>query len=830
MMIIGVALGVAVVVAIDVANTSASRAFELSTQAVAGRATHAIRGGPDGLDDDLYARLKRAGVVRRAAPVVTQYVRSPQLGDRPFQLLGIDPFADAPFRDYVAPSDGLAVDDLSAFLTQPGAVLLSRPVAERYGLTPGDAFTLAIGGYEREATLVGVLNPRDDLRRRAMSGLILADIATAQELTGQAETLDRIDLILPKDAKAQASRIRELLPAGARLDPVGARTGAVEQMTAAFQTNLTALSLLALVVGVFLIYNTMTFAVVQRRALFGTLRALGATRQQVFQIVLLEAGMIGLVSTVLGVGLGIVLGRGAVDLVTRTINDLYFTLTVQDMPLPVGSLVKGGVLGIGATLIAAAAPAAEAAATSPRSALSRAGLESKTHRVTAWSAWGGLAGVASGLATLAWPTDDLTVSFLGTSLVIVGAAMTTPWLTARLMNGAGRLLGGRWRPIGRLAPREVRGSLSRTSIAVAALVVAVSVTIGVGLMITSFRTTVVDWLDTSLGGDVYVWAPSFGGTGSAATLDPEIVDRVRTLDEAERVDALRRVTVDSPHGPIQLDAVENPADGAEHSYLWTTGPVEEIWEQVRKGEAVIASEPLARRVGLSKNENALTLFTDEGQETFKVVGVYYDYESSRGAVTMWHETYRQLWNDPSWTALSVKLQTNADADRVTRELQAELTSIQSVQVRANRELRAEALAVFDQTFVITGALQLLAVVVAFIGVLSALLSLQLEKIRQFGILRALGFTAREIWGLITLETGLIGASAGLLAMPTGLGLALILVYVINRRAFGWTLLFQPDVGTLVNGLLISISAALLAGLYPAYRMRRTLTAHALRNE
>ena len=832
-MALGVALGVAVVVAVDLANASASRAFELSTEAVAGRATHAIQGSPDGLDDDLYARLKRAGVAPIAAPVLTQYVSSDQLGNRAFQLLGIDPFADAPFRDYLVPSGDLSIDDLTAFLTERGAVLISEDVAERYGLSIGDSLPLTVNGYPREAWIAGLLQPNDTFSRRALSGLVIADIATVQELTGRLGRLDRIDLILPKntDEAEQAQRaIGELLPEGARLEPVGTRTGAIEQMTAAFQTNLTALSLLALVVGVFLIYNTMTFAVVQRRSLFGTLRSIGATRRQIFQIVLIEAGLIGLVSSALGVGLGIVLGQAAVGLVTRTINDLYFVLTVQDVGLPVGSLIKGGVLGLAATLTAASFPAWEAAATSPRSALSRAGLEWKARRVAGWSAFAGIGGIAIGLGTLAWPTRDLTVSFLGTSLALIGTAMLTPLATAGLMRALSWFLQWVWRPIGPMAPREVSASLSRTSIAVAALVVAVSVTIGVGLMVTSFRTTVVDWLDQTLSGDVYVWAPGFGSAQTSSALDPEVVDRVRAREEAERVDALRSVMVDSPNGPIQVDAVENPSDGAEHTYLWTDGSIDEIWDEVRTSNAVIVSEPLAQRIGLSRENDQLTLSTDKGLQTFDVVGVYYDYGSSQGIATMWHEIYRTLWNDSAWTALSVHLPPNVDADWVTQELQSILTPIQSVQVQANRELRAEVLSIFDQTFAITSALQLLAVVVAFIGVLSALLSLQLEKTRQLGILRALGFTAREIWGLISLETGLIGTSAGILAMPTGLGLALILVYIINRRAFGWTLLLQLDVWTFVQALLVAIVAALLAGLYPAYRMGRTLTAAALRNE
>ncbi len=190
-----------------------------------------------------------------------------------------------------------------------------------------------MGGYPRQAFLAGLLTPADELSRRTLDGLILADIATAQELTGRLGRLDRIDLILPGDEGAVADELRALLPAGAQIVGVEARAGTIEEMTAAFRLNLLALSLLALVVGLFLIYNTMTFSVVQRRPLFGTLRCLGVTRREVFALVVSEALVVGVLGAVLGLGLGIVMGRGAVQAVTQTINDLYFVVTVQEIEI-----------------------------------------------------------------------------------------------------------------------------------------------------------------------------------------------------------------------------------------------------------------------------------------------------------------------------------------------------------------------------------------------------------------------------------------------------------------------------------------------------------------
>ena len=374
LMVLGIALGVSVMVAIDLANASASRAFELSTESVTGKATHQILGGPSGLDDAVYTRLRRTLGDIPMAPVISTYFISPQLGDRPMQLLGIDPFVDGDFRSYLSPNSAPDVTSWTAFLTRPGAVIISQTLADRYGLALGAPLELEIDGRTHPAFVAGLVNPSDELQRRSLEGTILADIATAQELTLRSGKLDWVDLILPKNDPSAVKRIQDLLPPGLQVTSGQARQGTVEQMTNAFQLNLTMLSLLALIVGLFLIYNTMTFSVVQRRSLFGTLRCLGVTRPEVFGLVISEALLVGVTGSAAGLALGVLMGRETVGMVTQTINDLYFTTTVQSVGIPILSLVKGAAAGILATVFTAGFPAWEAASIPPQAALSRSGL------------------------------------------------------------------------------------------------------------------------------------------------------------------------------------------------------------------------------------------------------------------------------------------------------------------------------------------------------------------------------------------------------------------------------------------------------------------------
>ena len=197
---------------------------------------------------------------------------------------------------------------------------------------------------------------------------------------------------------------------------------------------------------------------------------------------------------------------------------------------------------------------------------------------------------------------------------------------------------------------------------------------------------------------------------------------------------------------------------------------------------------------------------------------------------MSQQVYRQYWDDPSITAISLKLEPGVNVDEVARQLRDGLSPVQRLFIRPNQVLRAEVMDVFDRTFAITQALQLLATLVAFIGVLSALLSLELERQRELGILRAVGLTVRQLWGLVMLETGLLGGVAGLLAIPTGYVLTLILVYIINQRSFGWTLQMQILPAPFLQAVILAIVAALLAGIYPAWRMSRMATAEAMRFE
>jgi putative ABC transport system permease protein len=814
--IVGIALGVAVIVAVDLANQSAREAFLLSAESLTGKATHQIVAGPAGIDENFYRDLRVNRGVRRSAPVVEGLVEH---GDEILRLIGVDPLAEQPFRQLGAgPAAGVA----RRLFIEPGTALLSRITARRLGIAANDILPVSVAGRPARLRIVGLL---DGDNPAVLEGLLVADISTAQELLGRSGRLDRIDLILTAQ---QVEQLRSTLPAGLRLEVPAARTRVMTEMIAAFQTNLVAMSLLALLVGAFLIYNTMTFSVLRRRHVLATLRVLGVTRQSIFRLVLWEALLLGLIGTALGLLLGTLTAQYLVRLVTRTINDLYFVLTVTHLMIDPLLLLKGAAVGLGITLLASCAPALEAAATAPVSALRRSQLERRVHRGLPWLTLAGLAVLLAGWLLVGKPDYGLTGGFVGLFLIIGGYSLLVP-LAVSLVSRAGGRLAQRAGLLTRFALRGIEANLSRTGLAIAALSVAVAATLGVSIMISSFRTTVADWLGYTLSGDIYISALSSQAGNGGGALPPRTRALIQSLPAVAETSSGRRVTINTEHGAVELLALET-ASQRHRGFHFAATPLADLWPRFRRGEVLLVSEPYAYHQHLHTGDT-LVLQTPQGPRALPIGGVFYDYGSDRGLITLARSVYADWWGDDAIATIGVFLQPGVQTPAAITSIRRVLQKLdQPVQIRSNREIRRQSLDIFDRTFAITQVLRLLAIGVAFIGVFSALMALQLERTREQAVLRATGVTPGQLSLLTLAQTGLMGLYAGVLSLPLGWLMSKVLIDVINRRAFGWSIQTQLPPAAAPEALALALAAALLAGLYPAWRMRRVQPALALRAE
>jgi putative ABC transport system permease protein len=792
----------------------------LSLDAVNGAATHQISAGPRGVPQSLYVELRRA-YPTDVAPVIEGYAVT---AGQNVLLLGIDPFADPDFRGFSTLRETGGLDLLRRWLLEPGTVSMSARAATALRADVGGEVVLEIAGRRLTAHLVDIITDN----RPGLDNVVFTDIAQAQEWLGMTGALSRIDLRVTEGSQG-ARRLEDLrsrLPAGVDLAETTRRNQQAEDLTRAFMTNLRAMSLLALLVGAFLIFNSMGFALLLRRRTLGVLRALGATRAQVLAVVLSEALLLGVIGAVAGAIAGLWLARHLLASVTRTINDLYFVVSVSEVdPEPVTLVVAVG-LGIAVALFATLVPALEAARTEPQLALRRSALEQRSLRTSRGLALAALVLVAAAGLLVSFSERSLAAGFLALLLLLLSAAFLAPATlraVARLSaKGAGRVSAG-----ARLAFGDVAASLSRTGIAVGALSIAVSAAIGVALMVASFRESLAEWLGRTLRADIYVTAPGPGFSRPERTIEPEVIRRLLATDTVNEASAIRRVAVESSVGSVLLDALQ-PARASYDGISLTAGERSRVWQRFERGE-VLLSEPFAFRHALGVGDS-IELMTPSGPRPFRIAGVYRDYGTDRGAVLIHREVYRQAWGDAGITSLGLYIAPGAQPAAVIETLRVATSDRQTLLMRSNRDLRTLSMQIFERTFAITRVLYWLATAVACVGLLSALLAYQVERSRELALLRALGATPAGVVALVETQAAFLGLAAALAAIPTGVLAALILIHVINRRAFGWHIDFHWSSVEVAQTVALALGAALLAGLYPAWRSARVAIAASMREE
>ncbi len=816
--LVALTAGVATIVAVNIATASSRRAFELSMRAVNGPATQIISGGPQGLDEALYVRLVTGAPLSGSpqpifAPLVEGYVTA---HNRVMQLVGVDPFATAALQGSreampTGAVGGTTFAALRRWFLEPGAVVMAADTARQLRLRVGEALTVSIGGVRRRATLIGLI--RD--RRPGDATLILTDIAQAQEWLGLTGHLTQIDVRMPRGPAGTAAlaALRRQLPPGARLERAAGQVHQTLDMTSAFSINLTAMSLLALLVSALLIYGAVSFTVVQRRRNIAIMRAIGATRRELLTIVLVEAVVLGAAGAGLGVLLGLTVGHGLVHLVSQTVNDLYYVVSVRRVTLPAWTLLEALGAGLGTALAASLIPALEVAGGAPQLGLRRSALEGRAVLIARWLAWLGAAFALAAGALIAASSRSVLAGFASLFLLLLSVAAVTPSVLRGLARLCAKALAG-ISSVARLALEDIAGSLSRTGVAVAALGMAVAAMIGVSIMVESFRVSLRHWLEETMRADIYVAAPGPGAGRPERRIEPAVLQALVATPGVANYSASRSVIVHSSRGDIALDAL-HLAPGSYAGIELTAGNPRTVWRDYDRG-ALLLSESLAWRLRLRPGEH-LALITAAGPREFPIAGVYHEYGSGVGSAMMSLKAYRRLWHDDAVTAVGLYLDPGVGAGQEIPRLEAASAGRQALLIRSNAQIRAMSLDIFDRTFIITRVLYWLAAGIAAIGLVSALLAWELDRTRELSVLRALGLTPRGAAALVEAQTLFMGCAALLAAIPAGLIIALVLTKVIDRRAFGWHIEMHLHALQFVNALALALAAALLAGLYPAWR-------------
>jgi len=834
--VLGIALGVAVVVSVRMANAASLLGFETAVEALSGRATLEIVSAGPGLEETRLQGLEWLVEHGQVSPVLEgeAVYQTDGSGDESLRVLGIDILSDRLFRDYRLleferqrrePSTREFLD----LLIDPASVILTEKFAERFGLMTGNTIRLTMGDRPRDFVIRGLL--RDEGPARAMDGnLVLMDIAAAQLALNRLGRIDRLELLPAAGTPLEAllARVQRRLPPGLQAQRPGRRGEQMEKMLQAFHFNLTALSYIALLVGLFLIYNTISVSVISRREEIGVLRALGARRRTVVGLFLAEAAALAVAGILIGLPMARLMAFGALRLTATTVKTLYLATAAQAPPMDGGHWLLAFGSALPLALLAAVVPALEASRVSPVAAI-RGGGRLEAASQFRWGAlWLplGLFALAGVLFDLK-PIGNLPVFGYGAALsIVLGAAFLCPSVLYAARWMVGKAINRLWHRFPniavewRLAMANLASSIPRISISVAALAVSLSMLAAIAVMIGSFRETVIYWVEQTLRADLYLRPATRSNVSVEATVSPEVEEIVRRHSQVAGVDRFRNFTLPYGEGLVTLGAGDFSVL-IEHGKLLVKEPfgqVEALSTAIGQ-DAVVVSESFSLKHSVHAGDQ-ITLKTPGGARNFRVVAVYYDYSNDRGIIVMDHKTLTRHFGPMSPTSLTIYLRPGASADTVRSEILKALESRYRVFVYTNSALRAEVLRIFDSTFAITYALELIAIFVAILGIASALLTLILERARELAILRMIGADQGQVRRMVVAEALVLGGVSQTIGLGVGLVLSLVLIYVINVQSFGWTIQFHLPTAFLLQSSLLILAAAGLAGLYPAQRAAR----------
>lgn len=802
---LAVALGVGVVVAIDLAGQAAAGSFHSSLESLAGKSGLLIT-SPGGLDEQLLGKLVQLPYPFHFTPRIEDFASVKGKGEAvPFIGLDLIGYRPHEFETGTPPRAATLFGEASPIWVGP-----------RLGLHAGDRVPLLINDTIRTFVVAGVLKPQKG--ELGEQNVIVADIGLAQAVTGKFGKLDSIAVQAPSGGFTDRGRrlLEKALPASVSVEPQGARTEENRKMLTAFRSNLRVLSYIALIVGAFLIYNTISISVVRRRNEIGVIRALGGTRGMVLAGFLAEALFFAIVGSVAGLVIGRLMAIGAVGLIGNTVQSLYVSSRPAPIQFASAAIVTGLALGLGISILAALAPALEASRIAPVEAMARGREEYNvaTHSRSMFLCALLLFALAAILCRFPAVHGRPLFAYIAAILLVAGTAVLIPRVVAFFAATAHRAIERLLGTEALLAMRALRASIGRTSVLTAALATAVAMTASVGIMVGSFRETVRVWLDNELQADLYLRPAGSAGADRHPTMDPDIADGIDRLPGVAAVDRFRAYRISYDGLPATLAGGESSSIQSSGTTIFLPGEDRHaILSKLPTGNYAVVSEPFANKHNVHAG-SILHVPLAGAVRSFQVLGIYYDYAAGGGYIVLDRRTLLKYLPDPAESNLAVYLKPGADAPSIRRAIDR-IIGGRAVMVFSNGTLRRGALQVFDRTFRITYALEAVAVIVAIMGIAGALLAMVIDRRREFALLRFLGAAQPQVRRIILCEAGLLGLLANGIGLILGTFLSLILIFVINKQSFGWTIQLHWPVALLFAALTGIYAATVLAGIYPA---------------
>lgn len=837
----GIVLGVAVILSINITNTSTLDAITRLFSESSGKTNLVVTNADlslGGFDEGIESRVEAISGVAEAAPLIqiqTVIADDASRGEINLSffgivpggllLYGIDPLQDTQVRDYKLVEGAFLSNDLNEL-----SIVLVEDFAEENNLEPGKKITLRTPSGTARLTVVGLLSKEGpgQLNNGAF-GVI--PLKTAQTLFDRPNELDQIDILAspddrsPQKLDALKAALQDRLGAEYSVLYPAAQGKRVTQMVTGYQMGLNIFSVISIFVGAFLIYNAFSMTVVERTREIGMLRTLGMTRWQIMKQILLEAVTLGLLGSAIGIALGIFLARGLIR-----ITEVFLAQDVKDVSIPPSALITSAGIGIIVTLLATAIPAWQAGRISPLEALRIRGNADDTRATQRGLRAGAWIMLVSLFVIFVLPIPEPFGSRINNTAVLgmmLGGALLIPasvGLWERFTRAAMRRFYGRE---GQLGSRNIERSRWRTALTVAALMIGVAMILSIRAVTVAFDRDIRSWIDVYIGGDLYVFSsvPMRNDLQAKLTAVPGVdaVTPIRYLD-------IKRVKPDGETESLALTAVDPASYQRVTSFAFAAnqGSPSELMAQLAQGDTIFVSSVMSEKYGIAQGDT-LVLKTRRGEREFRVAAVVVDYYN-RGMVvqTSWRDLKRYFQVDDA-SAYLIKVEPGADAAVVQAQIEKLYGKRRSLTIQSNQTLKASALGLIAQTSSLFDVLAFIAMIVASLGVVNTMTMNVFERTRELGMLRSLGMTRWQMTKMILAEALLIGVIGGGLGLVFGLFQSRVVISTVNATA-GYDLTYILPIQGIAVSLIIALVVSQLAAVFPAARAARLRIIEAIQFE
>ena len=832
----GICLGVTAIVSVGMINKSVLFSFEDSFNRVTGKAKLQITGAQSGFPESLIEKVQKVQGVEYAVPIIETDGMLVAGKERSIMILGVDVLVDTQVRDYSLTGDSADVPDPLLFLAKPDSILVTKTMADREGFVIDQKIQVQTVEGIKTLRIRGILNPEGPAK--AMGGnLAIMDIYAAQMSFGKNGRIDRIDVSLreKEDLETVRRAIIDALPQGYMVDTPAGRTRQVENMIARFQKGLDLISYLSIFVGMYLIYNAVSISVVNRRKEIGILRALGCRRKDIMFLFLGEMLIISIIASLFGVGLGLLLADSLVGAFGKVISETYMRTSFSGIHFNWLYPVLGFASGIIASLIAAFFPARTSSLISPVSAIQSVPYAEEKFFTTKRLNLGGVLCLAlSGFIFAMYRfigdsplTKNVTLLILAQLMIAIGISLFTPSFLKWFVTIFNRFFSSSLGAAGRIAGLNLRKNLIRNAVAVAAVFFGIAVFVASVGFTHSIKESVLKWLDSMILGDIIVTSghPGASANANSIPMPVEMSEQLKKVPGVLSVEPWRRVFMNYNGRRVLLSA----ASLARYSDHGSSGTMQVVNNKIHflpGKDNVVISEPFAAMFKVKKGDT-ITLPTPSGPVEFGVAGVVVDYTSDSGVIAMDIKTYQRHWGDMLCNSFFLRVNPDVKVKDVCDEIQRSFGVERKLYVLSSLEFKNEIRKILDDMFFFNYALNVITLTIACLGIIVALLASVLERTREIGTLRAIGTLRRQIYGVVVLESILMGVAGGILGSLAGIFAGWVNLEGFFIANYGSAAKYYLPFSSIILALCLSAGLSALAGMIPAQQAAKTNIVEAL---